>query len=119
MGLLMVYGVTMGTLSGIDAAIEQFLALWYLMLPLAIGFGIQVALFTKLRERMNGVVASGGTSATVGMLACCAHHAADVLPIIGLSAAATLIGQYQKPILIVSILINTIGIGILWRRAQK
>lgn len=118
-GLLMLYGVTMSALSGVDAAVEQFRALWYLMVPLAGGFGIQVALYTKLKRRMQGVVAAGGTSASAGMLACCAHHAADVLPILGLSAAATFIGQYQKSILVASILINGIGIGILWKHAQK
>lgn len=118
-GLMLLYGITMSTLSGVDAAIEQFRSLWYLMAPLAAGFGIQVSLYTKLKQRMNGMMATSGTSASVGMLACCAHHAADVLPVLGLSAAATLIGQYQKPILIVSLLINVIGIVVIWKRVQK
>lgn len=124
-GLLALYAVTMTLLSGVDAAIEQFRALWYLMVPLAIGFGIQVGLYTKLKQRMKslpagrqGMMVGSGTSASVGMLACCAHHATDVLPILGLSALATLLGQYQKPILIVSLIINLIGIGIMWKKTR-
>lgn len=117
-GLLALYTITMTTLSGWRSAWEQFQALWYLMLPLAVGFGIQVGLYTKLRKNMASV-AAGGTSASAGMLACCAHHATDVLPILGLSAASTLIAQYQKPILVTSLLINVVGIGVLWKHAQK
>ncbi len=123
LSLFSVYGTTMTWLSGFDAAVEQFQALWYLMVPLAIGFGIQVGLYTKLRQaiqqKAQGALAAGGTSAGVGMLACCVHHTTDVLPIVGLSALASLIGQYQKSILAVSILINIIGIGIMWQHVRK
>ena len=117
-GLLALYAITMLTLSGWRSAWAQFQALWYLMVPLAIGFGIQVGLYTKLRKNV-ATVAAGGTSASAGMLACCAHHATDVLPILGLSATSTLIAQYQKPILLISLLINGIGIAVLWKHAQK
>lgn len=123
-GLLALYTLVMTILSrSWVAAWEQFQNFWYLMVPLAIGFGIQVGLYTKLRQiiqqKAQGALAAGGASASVGMLACCAHHATDILPIMGLSAAAALIGQYQKPILAVSILINIIGIGIMWQHVQK
>ncbi len=114
-GLIALYAITMTFLSGFEAAVDQFQTLWYLMAPLAVGFGIQVGFYTHLKQRMKAVVATSGTSANVGMLACCAHHAADVLPVLGLSAAATIIGQYQKPILIISLLINVAGIGMMWK----
>lgn len=120
LGLLALYAVTMTLLGGgISSAIAQFTQLWYLMLPLAIGFGIQVGLYAQLRARMAGLMVTSGSSAGVGMLACCAHHAADILPILGLSAAAAIVTQYQKPILLVSLLINGIGIAIMWRHLKK
>ncbi len=123
LSLLALYALTMTALSGFEAATQQFAALWFLYVPLAIGFGIQVALFSKLkqlmRQKAQGALVAGGTSAGVGMLACCAHHATDVLPILGLSAAAALIGQYQKPILIVSLLINAAGIGVMWQHVRR
>lgn len=122
--VLSLYAVTMTVLSrSWIAAWEQFRALWYLMVPLAVGFGVQVGLYMKLRQairqKTQRAVAAGGSSAGISMLACCAHHAADILPILGLSAAATLIGQYQKPILIVSLIINIIGIGIIGKEVRR
>lgn len=120
LGLLALYAVTMTALArSWTAAWEQFQTLWYLMMPLAVGFGIQVGLYTTLKQKTRITLATGGTSAGIGMLACCAHHAADVLPILGLSAVVTLVGQYQKPILVISILINIIGIGIMWQHVRK
>jgi hypothetical protein len=56
------------------------------------------------------MVMGGGISGGTAMLACCAHHATDVLPFLGLSAASLLIAQYQVPILITSLVINISGI---------
>lgn len=112
----------MTALNGWEAAVEQLQSLWYLMVPLAAGFGVQVTLFTKLRtihrHHNSQMVAAGGTSAGVGMLACCAHHVTDVLPIIGLSAASSLLVAYQKPILVASLFVNGIGIIVLWKKVR-
>lgn len=123
LALLFLYGFTMTILAGWEVALEQFQALWYFMVPLSIGFGVQVGLYMKLKEaiqqKARGALTTSGTSASVGMLACCAHHATDVLPILGLSAATTLVAQYQVPILSVSILINVVGIGIMWKHVKE
>lgn len=127
-GLLSLYAVTMTILSGWGAAVEQFSALWYLMMPLAASFGIQVGLYTKAREGVfsiyeseirhadqsaggAGSLAAGGASAGASMLACCAHHATDVLPFLGLSALSIFLTRYQIPILLGSLAINIIGIA--------
>ena len=122
--LLALYALTMTALTrSWDATVEQFIALWWFMVPLAVGFGIQVGLYVRLKEAMNqktrASLAAGGTSAGVGMLACCAHHATDVLPILGLSAAATLIARYQIPLLSISLLVNIVGISIMWKHLKK
>ncbi len=122
-GLLSIYAVTMTLLSGWGAAVEQFSALWYLMVPLAVGFGIQVGLYTKLkatiRERSKGALAAGGTSAGTAMLACCAHHATEILPFLGLSGASIFLTQFQKPILLVSLGINVLGIFIMYKHLKN
>ncbi|MBI2332111.1 MAG: hypothetical protein HYU84_08140, partial [Chloroflexi bacterium] len=65
---------------------------------------------------------SGGTSVTA-MVACCLHHVTDVLPILGLSAAATYLTRYQRPFMLVSLGLNILGIVvmliILYRERQK
>lgn len=115
--LLALYAITMTLLSGWAAAVEQFTSLWYLMVPLSTGFGIQVGLYTKLkttiRQRSKGALAAGGTSAGTAMLACCAHHATEVLPFLGLSGVSLFLTQFQKPILLASLGINVLGIFVM------
>ena len=104
---------------GWDHALEQFdIDLWF-VLALAAGFGTQVGLFTYLRAlhaRMAaggvGMAASTGTS-TAAMLACCAHHVSDVLPILGVSGAAVFLGAYQTPLLWLGLAMNLAGIAYL------
>jgi hypothetical protein len=65
---------------------------------------------------------SGGTSVTA-MVACCLHHVADVLPILGLSAAATFLTRYQRPFMLAGLGMNIVGIIVmlivLYRERKK
>lgn len=44
------------------------------------------------------------------MVACCAHHLVEILPIIGFSAAALFLSEYQQQLLIFGVLANLAGI---------
>jgi hypothetical protein len=95
---------------------------WFVA-AIAAGFGVQVGLFTYLRglhmrARAGGVVASTGTS-TGAMLACCAHHLADVLPVLGLSGAAAFLDAYKTPLLWLAILMNFAGALYLLHQVRK
>jgi hypothetical protein len=118
---------------GWDYASSQFARDRVYVLPIIIGFGVQAALYTILRFRLfisitsrghagSIMGASGGTSATA-MVACCIHHVTDVLPILGLSAAASFLTRYQRPFMLVGLAMNLIGIGVmlfvLYRERQK
>jgi len=117
--LLAFYALVMIILTkSYQAAIEQFQTLWWIMIPLAIGFGIQVGLYTKLKQS-GTTVAAGGTSAGIGMVACCAHHLADVLPLIGLAGVSIFLSQFQIPILVISLFINLLGIFIMFKHLHK
>lgn len=108
---------------GWDYAASQFsLNRWY-VLPIWGAFGIQAALYSILRFRLfipvsstahagSMIGASGGTSATA-MVACCIHHVTDVLPILGLSAAASFLTRYQRPFMLAGLVMNLIGIGVM------
>ena len=109
-------------------ALEQFLSLWRWMVPLLIGFGIQVGLFTHIREAsrlssqagpgaLSSIGASGGIS-TTSMVACCAHHLADVVPLLGMSAAAVFLDRYQGLFMAAGIAANLIGINIMLKIIQ-
>ena len=118
---------------GWDYASSQFARDRAYVLPIVIGFGVQAALFSILRFRLfipvtstghTGAImgTSGGTSATA-MVACCIHHVTDVLPILGLSAAASFLTRYQRPFMLIGLAMNFIGIGVmifvLYRERQK
>jgi hypothetical protein len=47
------------------------------------------------------------------MVACCAHHVSDVLPLLSLSAAATFLAEYRLPFMAAGLVINLIGIGVI------
>lgn len=118
---------------GWDYASSQFIRDRWYVIPIILGFGIQAALYSILRSRLfipvtstghagSMIGASGGTSATA-MVACCIHHVTDVLPILGLSAAASFLTRYQRPFMLIGLAMNLIGIGVmlfvLYRERQK
>ena len=53
------------------------------------------------------------------MLACCAHHASDVLPLIGLSGAALFLTDYRVPFMVLGIATNLVGIVVMLRQMRK
>jgi len=92
---------------------------------LIIGFGIQMGLFWMMRkgihfnlqEKSDARMAAGTGAAVSGMamVACCAHHVIDLLPILGLSAAALFLSEYQEQLLIFGVVANILGIAMmLW-----
>jgi xanthine/uracil permease len=53
------------------------------------------------------------------MVACCAHHLSDVLPIIGLTGAALFFSDYQKIFLLLGVLSNVVGITLMLHMIQR
>jgi len=108
---------------GSDAALSIFLPNRWYVIPIWLTFGIQAAFYSILRFHLfvpstsSGHSAavmgtSGGTSVTA-MVACCIHHVTDVLPVLGLSAAATFLTRYQRPFMLLGLGMNVIGILIM------
>lgn len=104
---------------------EQFAADWYLIALVVTGFAMQVALVTELRRRHRlqraAATASGAGAgaSTVGMIACCAHHIADLLPFLGASGAATFLYDYKLWFVLIGVGVNTLGIAIATRRLRR
>jgi len=117
--------VVLGASRSIDHLSDQVGADWYLLLPIVAGFGVQVGLLVELRRRQKvhrNVVAAGAAGAgasTVGMVACCAHHLADLLPLVGATAAATFLYDYRLPFMIVGVGLNAIAISVALRRLRR
>ncbi len=126
--LLLVYSGIITLLQGVEHILVQARQLWYWILALAAGFGIQAALFSVIRQGIRerkakspgstaAVAASGGVS-TGSMIACCAHHISDVLPLLGISAAAIFVVKYQLAFIIAGVLSNIVGITIMLDNIQ-
>jgi hypothetical protein len=125
LGLLLFYFGIVAASGSFEHAFEKFYEMWYYILILSVGFGIHVGLYSLIRSSVHKskgvtaeVAASGGVS-TVSMAACCAHHAVDVLPLVGLSAVVIYFTQYQVPLIMVGIFSNLLGITILLTLIQK
>ncbi len=124
--LLLAFYFGILTLSqGIGHAIQQSAKLWYWLLALAAGFGIQAGLFDSIRRSLKerraataSVATSGGVSAG-SMAACCAHHLSDVLPLIGLSGLAAFLVNYQLFFIIIGVLANAVGITVMLEIMQR
>ncbi len=126
LGSSLIAGIYFGLLTwaqGWTSAWSLFLPNRSYIIPIWITFGIQAALYTILRFRLFVPTAStrhtgalmgtsGGTSVTA-MVACCLHHVTDVLPVLGLSAAATFLTRYQRPFMLVGLGTNIIGIVVM------
>lgn len=114
--LLAVYFGVLTLVSGWSFTASQFGQYWYYVVPLAAGFGAQIGLYTYLRqlalnhEHCRSVVAASGTTSTAAMIACCAHYLANILPVIGVAGAVTLITQYQIELFWVSLAFNAAGL---------
>ena len=109
-------------------ALELFWEDRLFVIPILLGFGTQVGLFTFLKmglfvptaHAVNGATAAaGGGVSTVAMVACCAHHLTDILPVLGLTAAATFLAQWKIPFLAVGLLTNLIGIALMLSEIRK
>jgi hypothetical protein len=99
----------------------------YFVGAIAAGFGTQAALYVYVRMTIararlmaaGGVTAAGAGTSTAAMVACCAHHVADVLPLLGLSAAAVFLNDYRLPIMAVGLVMNAVGVVVLGRLALQ
>ena len=98
---------------------------WAYLAAIVVGFAVQVALVGELRRRKQldaSLAAAGGAGAgasTAGMVACCAHHIADLLPFVGATGAATFLIDYRIPFMLVGITVNGAGITIAARRLRR
>lgn len=122
------YVAIVGIAQGLDHAMELLTGDWYFVIPIVVGFGVQVGLFVYVRRGMHlregtgstTVLAGAGTgTSTVSMVACCAHHLTDVLPIIGLSGAALFLNDFRGPLMVVGIVTNLIGIAVMVRLIRR
>ena len=119
--LLGLYFLIVSLANSFQHALEEFQRMWYWMILLVIGFGIQIGLFTYVREKaknVKGIAATGGVS-TASMISCCVHHITEIIPILGVSAVSFFFAKYQLAFLIIGILSNILGIHWMFILIQR
>ncbi|HWR65366.1 MAG TPA: hypothetical protein VN364_04560 [Bellilinea sp.] len=139
-GALFLFAIYFGIVSWAESprhALDFFWEDRWLVIPILLGFGVQVGLYSVLKlglylpastgvhdqhptgKASAATMGAGGSTSTVAMVACCAHHAADVLPILGLTAAATFLAEYRTAFMVVGLVSNLIGIAVILNTLRK
>lgn len=123
--LLGIYFAILAAVSGWEFTVSQFWEFWYFIVSLAAGFGIQIGLYSYLRNAvrsmdMSGkVVAVSGTTSTAAMISCCAHYLANIAPVIGAAGAIALVAQYQIELFWFGLACNLAGIIYMITKVAK
>ncbi len=123
--LLAVYFAVVGLISGMDVALDQFARFRYFILALALGFGIQVGLYTHLKAlvaRHGGsgkAVAVSGATSTAAMVSCCAHYLANVVPVLGIAGFFSVVAAYQVQLFWIGLAFNVAGLVYVASRVFK
>ena len=123
--MLAVYFGALTLVSGWSFTLNQFSEFWHYIVPLAAGFGIQVALFVQLRQvisrsRDSGtVLAASGTTSTAAMISCCAHYLTNVAPVLGATGLVAFAAHFQVELFWLGLLFNAAGIAYVGNRLLK
>lgn len=106
---------------------------WFWVSSVALGFGIQIGLCVYLRLLVStanilGVTAATGagtTTSTLGMVACCAHHLTNLVPLVALTGASSLssaiafLNEWKYAFIALGLVVNVIGIVITLLTIRK
>ena len=123
--LLGVYFAILSLVSGWSFAQSQFATYWYFIVSLAVGFGIQIALYQYIKSLVHSgqgigkVVGVSGTTSTAAMVSCCAHYLVNLVPILGVTGLVTFVAQYQVKLFWVGIFFNIVGIIYMTDKIYK
>jgi len=128
-GATALVGLYLGIVTWAQGSEHAFELLWddrIFVGLISAGFGTQVGLFTYLRllqramARESVALAGAGTAtSSVSMVACCAHHLADVLPIVGLSGLAVFLVEFRTPLMLLGIATNVVGIVVMLSQLRR
>lgn len=115
--LLAMYFAVLTLVSGWKFTVSQFSEFWQYIVPLGAGFGLQVALYVRLRELLHQAkdartfIAASGATSSGAMISCCAHYLVNVAPLLGATGLVTFASQYQVEFFWVGLAFNAAGIA--------
>lgn len=124
-GMLAVYFAALTAVSGWSFTLSQFSDYWYYIVPLAAGFGVQVALYVQLRQVISRskdtgtVLAASGTTSTAAMISCCTHYLTTAAPVLGASGLVAFVAHFQVELFWLGLLFNAAGIAYVGSQLLK
>lgn len=118
------YVTVLAAASGWEHLRDQARQDWWLLALIMVGFGTQVALTAELRHRhrahhLAASTGAGAGASTLGMVACCAHHLADLLPVVGATGIAAFLFDWRVPFMLVGIAVNAATVTVSARRLHR
>ncbi len=123
--MLAIYFIAVGLISDTAFAVSQFEKYWYYIVALALGFGIQLGLYSYLKMTIHQTDGSGkvlavsGSTSTAAMITCCAHYLANIAPLIATAGVITFLTQYQIQFFWAGLAFNISGIIYIARKVIK
>jgi len=120
-GLLVFYLAVVSLFQSFEFAVMNLHNFWYLILPLSVGFGIQIGLYASIRHSaiLTGTIAGTGGISAGSMLACCSHFLLNIIPIAGISGLAVILVKYQPVFLGMGIVSNILGISLMIKHKKE
>src|SRR3989344_2990357 len=123
-GILLFYISVLTIFQSYGFALYEFKRLWFWLVPLAIGFGAQIGLYTSIRHdaTIKAGVATSGTISGGSMVACCSHYLLSIIPLIGITGLSTFTSflmAYQKAFFSIGIASSILGIILMLNHKSK
>ena len=120
LGLLLLNIFIVAILSkSIGFALEQFLSLKIFLVPIAVGFGLQAALYSLIKAKNALLMIGSGSINTGTMVACCTHHIADLLPLLAIGGISTFLVSTQKYLLLGALVLNWLIVIYLYKKFKE
>ncbi len=113
--------IVLASLGFPQMALLQLEKYWPLLVLLVAGFGVQIGLYTYLKNKgvfCSATAAASGGISSISMILCCSHYVVNILPFISASAA-TFLTQYTFQILLFGVISNVVGIIVMLMRIKK
>lgn len=120
--MLALYGVVVSVLSGWGSMLEQFRHYWYFLVPLWVGFGVQIGLYSALRQTVRScassraAVTASGTTSTAAILACCTHYLGSLVPALSLGGLVSIVAHYQTELFGLALAANLFGLAAVGKK---
>ncbi|MEK6895252.1 MAG: hypothetical protein AABX48_01920 [Nanoarchaeota archaeon] len=123
-GILAFYISVLTIFQSYGFALYEFKRLWFWLVPLAVGFGTQIGLYTSIKydATIKAGAATSGTISGGSMVACCSHYLLNIIPIIGitgLSVFTSFLMTYQKAFFSIGIASSIMGIAFMLNHKRK